>query len=244
MLHTAVTKETRSGGSSRMHIDAILTRAQRAARHEQRTLADRAYHRLEELIVTLKFQPGSVVTEADLIREIEIGRTPTREAIKRLEVRGLLRSLPRRGVAITGLNVTDYFALLETRRTLDRLIAASAARRATKDQRAALRAAASAIKKAAAQEDLEAFMRVDHDFDEILEAAARNPFAAQAVSPLHTHCRRFWYTFRHTGDLSRTAGLHARLMLAVAQGDEGAAQKASDDLLDYMTEFTRMTVEM
>lgn len=227
-----------------MQAEGILTRAQRTARHEQRTLADRAYHRLEELIVTLKLQPGSVVTEADLIQEIEIGRTPTREALKRLEVRGLVRSLPRRGIVITGLNVTDYFSLLETRRTLDRLIAASAARRATKEQRAALRAAAAAIKKAAAREDLEGFMRVDHDFDEILEAAAKNPFAAQAVSPLHTHCRRFWYTFRHTGDLTRTANLHARLMIAVAQGDEAAAQKGSDDLLDYMTEFTRTTVEM
>jgi DNA-binding GntR family transcriptional regulator len=227
-----------------MQSEGILTRAQRTAKHEQRTLADRAYHRLEELIVTLKFQPGSVVTEADLIKEIEIGRTPTREALKRLEVRGLVRSLPRRGIAITGLNVMDYFSLLETRRTLDRLIASSAARRATKEQRAALRAAAAAIKKAAAREDLEAFMRVDHDFDEILEAAARNPFAAQAVSPLHTHCRRFWYTFRHTGDLVRTAALHSKLMIAVAQGDEAAAQQASDDLLDYMTEFTRSTVEM
>ncbi len=227
-----------------MQGEGILTRAQRTARYEQRTLADRAYHRLEELIVTLKLQPGSVVTEADLIREIEIGRTPTREALKRLEMRGLVRSLPRRGIAITGLNVTDYFTLLETRRTLDRLIAASAARRATREQRAALRAAASAIRKAATHEDLEAFMRIDHDFDEILEAAARNPFAAQAVSPLHTHCRRFWYTFQHTGDLLRTASLHGKLMLAVAQGDEAGAQKASDDLLDYMTEFTRTTVEM
>jgi DNA-binding GntR family transcriptional regulator len=239
-----VKKEGKSVRQTTVPGEGILTRAQRTARHEQLTLADRAYHRLEQMIVTLKLQPGSVVTEADLIQEIEIGRTPTREALKRLETRGLVRSLPRRGVMITGLNVTDYFALLETRRTLDRLIAASAARRATREQRAALRAAAAAIKKAAMKEDMEAFMRLDHDFDDILEAAARNPFAAQAVAPLHTHCRRFWYTFRHTGDLPRTAALHGRLMMAVAQGDEAAAQKASDDLLDYLTEFTRTTVEM
>lgn len=207
-------------------------------------MADRAYHRLEELIVTLRLRPGSIVTEGDLITMIGIGRTPTREALQRLKTQGLVNPIPRRGVVVADLNVTDYFALLETRRALDRLIAASAARRATKDQRAAFRAGASAIRKAAAKEHLESFLRVDRDFDELLELAARNPFAAQAVAPLHTHCRRFWYTFQHAGDLTRAATLHARLMMAVAQGDVSGAARASDDLLDYMTEFTRTTAEL
>jgi DNA-binding GntR family transcriptional regulator len=215
-----------------------------AARNGKASLAEEAYVRLEEMIVTLELQPGSVHSEADLSRTIGIGRTPLREALQRLQAQRLVTTLPRRGVVISEINIVDYLTLLETRRVLDRLIATKAARRATPEQREVLRRRAASMAKAAARGDMPEFMRLDTEFDHLVEAASRSAFALQASVPLHAHCRRFWYLYRHNGDLPRAAELHAALMEAVAVGDEEAAGNASDALVDYLDEFARTALDL
>ena len=115
--------------------------------------------------------------------------------------------------------------------------------RATPTQRAALRTAAGLLRAAAGADDLPAFLRADRAADALLDAAACNPFATRAVAPLHTHCRRFWYRYRHEGDLDRSADGHVAVLTAVAEADEAAASAAADALIDYLDAFTRGILE-
>jgi DNA-binding GntR family transcriptional regulator len=208
------------------------------------TLAEQAYERLEAMIVTLALSPGDIFSEADLSRRIGIGRTPVREALQRLAAHRLVTPLPRKGIAVTDINIIDQLALLETRRVLDRLVAEKAAMRAMPDQRAALRRCAAALQQAAAEEDLAGFMQLDGESDAILEAASRNPFTTQSLAPLHAHCRRFWYRFKHDGDLQRSAALHAAVLRTVAVGDAEDATAAADALLNYLVTFTRTALDL
>ncbi|MFQ5570651.1 MAG: GntR family transcriptional regulator [Rhodothermales bacterium] len=208
------------------------------------SLANKAYAMVEEMIVTLALPPGHVFSEADLSRRIAIGRTPLREALQRLAGDRLVVALPRKGVMVTEINITDHLALLETRRVLDRLVATRAARRATPEQRQTLRACASAMEQAVADDRIDEFMRLDRDGDALLEAASRNPFAARATASLHAHCRRFWYRYKHESDMTRSAALHSRMMNAVADGDEEAAAAASDELVDYLEQFARTALDL
>jgi DNA-binding GntR family transcriptional regulator len=210
----------------------------------RQSLAEEAYTRLEEMIVTLELQPGGVFSEADLSRKVGIGRTPLREALQRLQAQHLVTTLPRRGVVVSDINIVDYLAVLETRRVLDRLIATKAARRATPGQREKLKEIAAAMAVAAARGDLAEFMRLDTEFDHLVEAASRSAFALQASVPLHSHCRRFWYFYRHNGDLVRAAEFHAAMMRAVAAGDEASASAASDALVDYLEQFARTALDL
>jgi DNA-binding GntR family transcriptional regulator len=196
------------------------------------------------MIVTLALQPGSVFSEAELSRTIRIGRTPLREALQRLQAQRLVTTLPRRGVVVSDINIVDYLAVLETRRVLDRLVATKAARRATPGQRTALETTAEAMASAAARGDMAEYMRLDTAFDRVLEAASRSAFALQASVPLHAHCRRFWYLYRHNGDLPRAAELHGAMMHAVAAGDEEGAGTASDALVNYLEEFARAALDL
>ena len=91
---------------------------------------------------------------------------------------------------------------------------------------------------------MDAFMRLDRSCDDILEKSARNPFAAQSVAPLHAHCRRFWSMYKHNGDLTQSATLHAAIMEAVADAEENRAREASDRLIDYLERFTREALEL
>ena len=203
------------------------------------TLAEQAYATVERMIVTLELAPGSVFSEGELGERVGIGRTPLREALQRLASERLVTAIPRRGIRVADINLTDVQALLETRRALERLVAQTAARRATPDQRAELTATADTIRTAAAQNDLDAFLRADRAGDRLLEAASRNPYATQMLSALHVHCRRLWVRFRHAGDLVESALHHGDVLRAVAKGSESTAVAATDRLLDYLDAFAR-----
>jgi DNA-binding GntR family transcriptional regulator len=207
------------------------------------TLSNKAYDLIEEMIVTLRLKPGSVISEGELMREIGIGRTPIREALLRLASEHLVETLPRKGIIVSEIHITDHLALLETRRALERIIVSKATRRATADQRKTLSEFAELIESAAEQRNLNSFIHIDHEFDHILGEACRNPFAAEACSPLRAHCRRFWYRFHQDEDLSESAKLHSAIMRAIAGNDEQMAVAGSDVLMDYLEKLTRAAID-
>lgn len=208
-----------------------------------RSLTDRAYGHLEEMIVTLQLPPGSAVSETALSQRLGIGRTPIREALQRLARERLVTILPRRGIIVSEINVKSQLRLLEARREVERLVAKSAARRATPEERAHFLDLARRFESSAKTNDEVAFMRVDREFNELSVAAARNEFAAGAMGLMHSLSRRFWFIhYKQAADMPLTAKLHADVARAVAAGREAAAGKAMDRLLDAVTKFTRDTV--
>jgi DNA-binding FadR family transcriptional regulator len=73
--------------------------------------------------------------------------------------------------------------------------------------------------------------------------AARNEFAAGAMSLMHSLSRRFWYIhYKQAADMPLTAKLHADIARSIAAGNEAATGKALDELLDTVAKFTRDTV--
>ena len=207
------------------------------------SLTDRAYGEIEEMIITLRLAPGSAISESELSAHLGIGRTPIREALQRLARERLVAIFPRRGIIVTDINVASQLRLLEMRRELERLIARSAARRATADERDRFRALAAAFEAAAKANDDVTFMRIDRDFNVLCSAASHNEFAAGAMSLMHALSRRFWYLhYKQAADMPLTAKLHADIARAIAAGDEERAGKASDRLLNLIEKFTRSTV--
>jgi DNA-binding GntR family transcriptional regulator len=207
------------------------------------SLTEKAYRQIEELIVTLQIAPGAVVSEASLSERLAIGRTPIREALQRLARERLVVVLPRRGIMVSEINVRTQLRLLEVRRELERLIARSAARRASDAQRRQLREVAASMAQAARGNDDITFMRSDRELNLLALEAARNEFATGAMALMHGLSRRFWYIhYKEVADLPLSARLHAELALAIAGGDADQAAAASDRLLDYIEAFTRATV--
>ncbi len=207
------------------------------------SLTERAYRRLEELIATLQLEPGAVLSETALAQRLGIGRTPVREALQRLAGEGMVTILPRRGILVSELDLGKHMRLLEVRRELERLIARSAARRATREERRAFAELATALEQAAAEDDAIAFMRLDRHFNAMTLAASHNEFAAKAMRHMQGLSRRFWYQhYQAVLDLPRSARLHKEVASAIAEADEAGAAAASDRLIDYIEEFARATV--
>ncbi len=216
----------------------------RRPRRPAETLTERAYRALEEAIVTLALPPGEVVSEAQLSARFEFGRTPIREGLQRLAREGLVRILPRRGVVVAGVDVRGQLRLLEVRREIERLVARTAALRATPAERARFEEIAAGMDHAVAANDETAFLRLDQALNQAVLAAARNEFATAAMALMHGLSRRFWFIhWRRSAELAPSAEVHAALARAIAAGEADAAAAASDRLIDYIEAFTRATLD-
>lgn len=207
------------------------------------SMTDRAYAELEEMIVTLRLEPGTVLSEAVLAKLLKIGRTPIREALQRLSRDGLVNILPRRGILVSEINLHSQLRLLEVRRELERLMARAAAERATDAERKKFSAIAESMRRASLQSDAMAFMRLDQEFNALISATARNEFASRSMGLMHGLSRRFWYQhYRETADLPLAARLHAEVAEAIAERDPDRAGAASDRLVGYIESFARSTL--
>ena len=205
------------------------------------SLTDKAYKQLEEMIVTLQLEPGAVVAELELGEHLQIGRTPIREALHRLAREGLVMILPRKGILVTEINPGRQFLVLEVRRELERLMARTGAVRSTKAERKEFHRIAKGMQQAAARNDDMKFMRHDNELNILIARASHNEYAARAIQAIQGLSRRFWYVhYKQAADMPLCARLHAELAQRIADGDANGAAAASDSLVDYVEDFTRL----
>jgi DNA-binding GntR family transcriptional regulator len=158
-----------------------------------RLFAERAYHELRDRIVTLRLAPGTALREDALMRELGIGRTPLREAVKRLALENLVAVQPRRGTFVTAVEAADIVHITEVRAELEGYAAELAALRMDAQTRRLaeeLRRDIVALERA---DDQDGLMRFDERIHRFTWEAARNPYLAQTLERYFTHSLRIWY---------------------------------------------------
>lgn len=156
-------------------------------------IADRAYVELRDRIVTLRLAPGTALREDALMAELELGRTPLREAVKRLSLEGLVEIRPRSGTFVTEVRSADIAHIAEVRAELE----AQAARLAAKRMDAAKRAVAAeldaALRAIEGTRGADAYMRLDERVHRFVWEAAGNPYLADALERLWALSLRIWH---------------------------------------------------
>lgn len=218
--------------------------ARKQAKKKQLTLTEIAYRELEERIVKLELAPGAVLSEALLAKQLNIGRTPIREALQQLAREGLVIVLPRRGVIVSKIDVKRQLELVRFRRELERMMAKLAAQRATSSEQKKFADIAKDLRQAGRKNNDVTFMQLDKELTMLMSKSCRNEFAQRAMSLTHDLSRRFWFIhYKDVLDLPLCAKLHANLSDAIARGTTRAAAKASDALMDYIEDFTRASLD-
>ncbi|WP_051644842.1 GntR family transcriptional regulator [Labrenzia sp. DG1229] len=200
---------------------------------------DEAFRDIERMIVNGTLEPGSWVSETDLIEVSGHTRAPVRSAIQRLADDGLLTIAPRRGAQVVPIDHTEQFRALELRRAVETLVARSAAKRATASQREKFAQIAKGFKEVSLSGDQASMTELDSKSFALLTVASDNKYAARALTSVKGLSRRFWvlHQERH-GDMKRMAAAHSAIAKAVADGNEGEAEEAVSALIDYVEEFT------
>jgi DNA-binding GntR family transcriptional regulator len=156
-------------------------------------LADRAYAELRDRIVTLAIAPGAPINEDALGRELEMGRTPVREAIKRLALERLVTVFPRRGTFASEINITDLALISDVRVQLEGHAAYRAAQRLTPAQRERLEALAAEIDQREGSSDPAELMRLDAQVHRFIYECAANEYLQETLERYFNLSMRVWY---------------------------------------------------
>ena len=190
-----------------------------------RSQSEEAYLRILGRIVTLDMPPGSVVEEARLRDELEIGRTPIREALQRLAHENLVRSVPHRGTFVTAVNITDLARITEVRVVLEAHAARLAAERCTATDRNAISDLLQRLGPGRVT-DQRALMRLDQQIHRQVYRVARNSFLEATLNRYLNLSLRLWYlVLDHEVRLREAVGEHIELLRAILDGDGARAEQ-------------------
>jgi len=196
------------------------------------TMVDKVYAELERRIVTCELAPGSLLSEADLSKQMNVSRTPIGEALQRLAREGLVMILPRRGILVTDISVSEQVQLLELRRDVSRFIARTGARRAKPHERERMREIAGDFAEAGHTQDDARMIEVDKEFHDLFVQCAHNTYATRTMVSMDSLSRRFWLFHRGSGgEHPASVRLHSDIALAIAAGDGGPLNRPATPYL-------------
>jgi DNA-binding GntR family transcriptional regulator len=212
-----------------------------AANGDGGLIADRAYVAMRDLIVTLRLPPGTALREDALMRDLGLGRTPLREAVKRLALEGLVEVRPRSGTFVTDVEASDIVHIAEVRAELEAQAARLAAKRIDDDLRAAAAQLDTELQAIEGTTGIDAYMRLDERVHRFVWEAAGNPYLVDALERLWALSLRIWHLV-----LERVAALPAAvheqraLLDALVQGD---ARRAGARMRKHVQAFEAEILE-
>jgi DNA-binding GntR family transcriptional regulator len=198
--------------------------------HEERgpvvLLADRAYEAIRDRIITLQLPPGSPINESALTRELGVGRTPIREAIKRLALEDLATVYPRLGSFVSEVQITDLADISDLRVQLEGHAAYRASERATPSDREMAEALIGALDQLAGAPAPEQLMDADARVHRFIYACSRNPYLASAAERYLNLSLRIWHVvLDRLPHLSESVLEHRALLRAVSDHQPELARR-------------------
>ena len=189
-------------------------------------VAERAYAELRDRIVTLRLAPGTVLREDELMREMEIGRTPLREAVKRLALENLVAVQPRRGTFVSAVEAADIVNISEVRTELEGYAAELAALRMDGTERSAAEQLLDEIEEVTEPHDQEWLMRFDERIHRFTWEATGNPYLVETLERYFTHSLRIWYlVLDRVPGLGHTVHDQVHLVEALLERDPARARE-------------------
>ena len=188
------------------------------------SFADRAYYAIRELIVTLELPPGAVVREPELTERLGLGRTPVREALRRLAQERLVEVFPRRGMFVSKVDVRDLARLCEVRVALEPEAARLAAERATQADLAELQGVLAEL-GGPRKRDPRALIDLDERIHRAIYHASHNPYLAETLEEYYAHALRIWMVALARTDIGAAVGGHHAVLEAVVRGDGARAAR-------------------
>ncbi|MEO0494456.1 MAG: GntR family transcriptional regulator [Actinomycetota bacterium] len=191
------------------------------------SLSEQAYGQLRRMIVRLDFAPGDVLREDALQETLGMSRTPIREALQRLAREHFVTVIPRRGMFVSGIEVSELSMLFETRSVLEPYAARLAAACGTEEHWQAMDAALGGVGAASGNQDL---MDIDRRGHEIMWEAAGNRFLVDTLDMLYAQSDRLWHLYlADVADMRHAVDEHAEIMDALRAGDGDRAGELMEE---------------
>lgn len=196
-------------------------------------LRDVVFNTLRQAILTGELKPGERLMEIHLANRLGVSRTPIREAIRKLELEGLVTMIPRRGAEVAQITEKSMKDVLEVRRTLDALSAELACERISKEEEEALKKACQDFEDAVKTKDAKIIAKADVALHDIIAAATGNQRLIQLINNLAEQMYR--YRFEYIKDASQHERIiqeHRVIYESIIKKDKEAASNMAKIHID------------
>jgi len=200
---------------------------------EYKPLRDIVFEALREAIINGTLKPGERLMELQLAEDLGVSRTPIREAIRKLELEGLVVMIPRKGAYVAGISIKDIADVFEIRAALESLAAGLAAKRITEPEIKELYRSLEKVAEASQEGDFEKVVQSDTELHDLIYKASRNGRLVQLINKLREQIQRFRSTtLSYPGRIKQTLEEHEKLVKAISQGDSSLARALAQEHIE------------
>ena len=196
--------------------------------NDYKPLREVIFNTLREAIIVGELKPGERLMEVQLAEKMGVSRTPVREAIRKLELEGLVDMLPRKGAHVADLSVKDIMDVLEVRSTLDGLASMLSAERITDDELKELKRVQTQFVNYVEKDNLQGSIKKDVEFHDVIYRSSRNDKLIQIANNLREQVQRFRVIY--IKDYSSTRELikeHEEILESITRKDPELARKSA-----------------
>ncbi len=188
------------------------------------------YNELKRRIIELEYEPGSAISEKDLVNEFQVSRTPIREALLRLAQIGLVEMKPRVGTFITQINLSKVKYAYEVKKNLEGLAAELASQRATTEEINELFEIIERFEKYDIVKDYKKCIKDDQRFHKIVRNASKNPILIDMLEELNVKTARFLQSIHYViDDYDWFNNSLIEMATAIKDRDREFARKSTED---------------
>ena len=201
-------------------------------------LRDVVFENLRNAILEGNLKSGERLMEVQLAEQLGVSRTPIREAIRKLELEGLVVMLPRKGAYVSNMSYKDLIDVLEIRATLEGLAASLAAERRSDDDIVELERLSKEFETCVREVDVEGVLKKDVEFHEKIFSMANNKRLYKLITSLWEQVHRFRVTYVSNYEASLSlVEEHNRILKAIKTGDSELAKKYATEHIELAEQF-------
>ncbi|GGE04961.1 GntR family transcriptional regulator [Aureimonas endophytica] len=202
-------------------------------------MAERTYVRLRESIINTELPPGTLLKEGELMERLDVGRTPVREALQRLQRDGFVFVSARRGTFVSRINMHDLTAVYEARAKIESWATRLAAERLREPEREEAQRLIAKLRNVTGPLDLKDTLALDRQVHRFIYRAAKNPYLFETLEHYHNLSLRILHvTVRTFPSLLSSLGHvlieQIQMLEAVCAGDADEAERIA---LDHVQRF-------
>lgn len=194
------------------------------------SLRGKVFNQLQNDILNGKYQYGDNLIETRLSEELGVSRTPIREALRQLELEGLVQSIPNKGAVVKGISAQDIEDIYTIRMMIEGLAARWATEKITPAELGELREALELEEFYTLKNDTEHLMKFDSRFHEIIFRASKSKPLMQTLSTFHHYVQRARNSsFSSPGRASEVLEEHRAIYNAIAAGNAEEAERLTTE---------------
>lgn len=201
--------------------------------NEYLPLRDVVFNTLRQAILRGELKPGERLMEIQLANKLGVSRTPIREAIRKLELEGLVLMIPRKGAEVADITEKSLMDVLEVRKALEELSVQLTCDRITKDEIYELKKAAENFKETLKSRDITEIAEADVRFHDVIYTATKNQKLIQLLNNLHEQMYRYRIEYLKNEEFyPKLLQEHEEIISRISKGEREAAAKIVCEHID------------